>query len=281
MRYARRRKFARKGRRSSRTLSTRNIFNNKGARAQARQISALRKRISAVNRKCAPEVKVVENNQTTSIGFAANNSITGTQQAYVGTIPYPSFGTSDQQRIGDKVRLLPAEIFMTLQYEEIYNSLAGGFSTLHIPITSSAIQTRVVFVQSKISGQSLSVDSLNEIFEQNPYSSTGNASLIDSQMAMKIPFRTGVTTKWNILSDKIITVSKDSGQKAFRFKVRPKYRSNRFFEGGSQSPQGIIYMIVLTSGWTYMHYSNAGGASYDDYNKLNFSYRARQPFTDA
>lgn len=170
---------------------------------------------------------------------------------------------------------------MTLQYEEIYNSLLGGFSTLHIPITSSAIQARVVFVQSKISGQSLNIDTLNEIFEQNPYSSNGNASLIDAQMAMKIPFRTGVTTKWNILSNKVITVSKDNGQKAYRFKVRPKYKSNRFFEGGSQSPQGIIYMIVLTSGWTYMHYSNAGGASYDDYNKLNFTYRARQPFTDA
>lgn len=279
MAYAKRMfKRYRKNFRNGRTLTTRNIFNNKGARSQARQINALKKRINAVNKKCSPEVKVVESNDTTSIGFAANNSITGTQQAYLTTIPVPNEGTSDSTRIGDKIKLLPAEVFMTLQYEEFYNSLSGGFSTLQIPIQSSAIQARVVFIQSKSAGQTLTINSLSQIFKFNPYRSNDNASLIDAQMAMKMPFQTGITAKWNILSDKLITVSKDTGQKAFRFKVKPKYKSIRWF--GSEAPEGVIYMIVLTSGWTYMHYNSAGN-TYDDYNKLNFSYRVRQPFTDA
>lgn len=277
--YGRRRStYRRKSRRGTRTLSTRNIFNNKGARAQAKQISALRKRISAVNRKCAPEVKVAETNFTTSEGFAANSQITGTKQAYVTALPIPLVGTSDNQRVGDKVRLLPAEIFMTLQYEEIYNSLLQGLTTVQLPLPTSAIQARIVFVQSKIAGQNLALESLSQVFETNPYSSNGNASLIDAQMAMKMPFHTGVTAKWNILSDKIITVSKDTGQKAYRFKVRPKYRSMRWYDNETQ---GSIFMIVLTSGWSYITHPVAGESDRYDYNKLNFSYRARQPFTDA
>ena len=64
MAYARRSTYRRKGRRGNRTLSTRRIFNNKSAKAQAAQIYALRKSVNRVRRQCKPEVKVQYTQQT-------------------------------------------------------------------------------------------------------------------------------------------------------------------------------------------------------------------------
>lgn len=55
-RYSNRRNY----RRGNRTLSTRSIFNNKSARAQAGQLNAMRKRINYVYRQCRPEIKTAD-----------------------------------------------------------------------------------------------------------------------------------------------------------------------------------------------------------------------------
>jgi hypothetical protein len=257
-------------------LTTRRIFNNKGAKAQAAQINALKKRITNVARKCRPETKVVESN-TMNYGFTVPG-ITGTVQYTVFPFPIPVTGiqssTSDNGRIGDLVTMYPSDLFLTMQYEEIYNSLISGFSTTKIPLPTSSIQARVVIIQAKIADQE--TPDISDVFDLDGYVSQ---QPMDAQMMMRMPFVKGITTKFAVVSDNVYNVSHDKGQLSIRKSLKPVIKQLRWFEG-SGVPRGRLYMFVLSSGWSKLSY-DSGEVNTDDYNKLNFTFRVRTPYTDA
>ena len=113
MAYGYRRTRGRKStRRGNRTLSTRRIFNNKSARAQAAQINALKRRINRVYRAAKPEVKVVETLRTERM------MLPNMEDNVVGfDFIKPSLGTADDQRIGSMIHMVQPTLFINGKYD--------------------------------------------------------------------------------------------------------------------------------------------------------------------
>ena len=106
MAYGRKRSsYRRKGRRGNRTLSTRRIFGSKSAKAQAKQIYALRRAVNSVRSQCQPEVKICRSS-ISNRGLALDSTATpGTTPDSSFTLPLPIVGNSDSTRIGNKIKL--------------------------------------------------------------------------------------------------------------------------------------------------------------------------------
>lgn len=130
MAYGKRRSYRRRaGRRGHRTLSTRSIFNNKGARAQASQISALKKRINYVYRQCRPEVKIKE---STPIQLSVDRQAEIPYLLYKVNMPPP--GYNDQSMVGNVCNIKDVKVSINCELEENFttnNYVVAG----HLPIT--------------------------------------------------------------------------------------------------------------------------------------------------
>ena len=271
--YARKNRF-RKNFRNNRVLSTKRIFNNKTAKAQASQIWALRKRVNRVYQRTKPEVKVAESNYINNVGFG-NFGAPGVAQTYAQSITMPSTGTSDSTRIGNIISLLPFKLYINLQYEEIYNSLRNGFSTVKIPLASHGISLRLFAIQAKMSG--VSQPTYDELMELGAL----NNDPVRASMFMTSPFKTGITGKYNILYNRVFHLSEDKPLISRTLTIRPKIKTIQWTDGTS-TPKGQIFWYVISSGWDMNTYDP--GASSDlikDYNFVNFTWSARTPFTDA
>lgn len=282
MRYAKRSKSRKFGRRMRRTLSTRNIFSNKGARSQAKQISALSKRIRSVARYCAPEVKVLESYNSgityDNRGFAAPGT-NGQVQWLKIPIPMnqatPAIGAGDNQRIGNLIKIKPIKLYTNIQYRELYNSLTSGFATVKLPLQSSGIQLRLVALQTKMT--EVAEPLLSDVFENNGYD---GVDPVAAGMMMTMPFKTGITARFNILMDKRITVSQDKPVYSRRITIYPKIKSLRWEEQNEGPPRGAIYVFVLSSGWSTNEYYS-GDTNIEDFNQAWFTWAYRMPYTDA
>ena len=145
--YRRRYNGRKTGRRGSGRLSTRNIFNNKGSKAQAKQIYALRRAVNRVRSQCQPEVKICRSS-IDNRGLALSSTATpGTVKHSAFTHPMPSIGNSDSTRIGNKIKLVSPKVFVGLQYRERITSAAGYYNST---LATHGIQVRLIAVQAKV-----------------------------------------------------------------------------------------------------------------------------------
>lgn len=266
-RYARRSTYRRKGRRGNRTLSTRRIFNNKGAKAQAAQIYALRKSVNRVRRQCQPEVKVQYTSTGNSI-FSVSGSVPITDTRI--SMPNILEGTSDVARIGNIIKLYPLKVNTSMFYEEVINSRLGypPFSELR----THGAQVRFIAIQSK--SALANAPNLSDILRDVNFTTD-----IESSMMMRMPFKTGITARFNILKNKVFTLSKDKPCLSTVLKVVPKSRTLRY-EQGYTHPKGFIWCFWLASGMV-RRTSEEGETTVQDYNNISVSWRMEQPFTDA
>ena len=270
MAYVRRRSsYRRKGRRGSRTLSTRRIFNNKGAKAQAAQIYALRKSVNRVRRQCKPEVKEVEGIYDNRLLAEEELPLTPEPWYRLDT-PLPALGTDDGERIGNIVKLLPLKFRMTLQYREDFQSQQyPAFAEL----PQHGIQVRVIAVQSKAVANSPPI--LSDILQGVNF-----AGFLNSSAMMVQPFRRGITARYHILYNKVFSVSKDKPQLARNIKIVPKSKSLRYEDTSGTQPKGRIYLFVFQGG-AVMRTTVADPTNLYDYNSVNLMFRLSQPYTDA
>nr|WCR62241.1 MAG: capsid protein [ssDNA virus sp.] len=269
MAYARRSTFRRRGRRGNRTLSTRRIFNNKGAKAQAKQIYALRRAVNRVKAQCQPEVKICRSS-IDNRGLALSDTATpGTVKQSAFTLPLPIVGNSDSTRIGNKIKLVNPKLFVGLQYRERITSAAGYYNST---LNTHGIQVRLIAVQAKVPHSS--VPTLSDILQRVNFDSQ-----IDSMMMMREPFQIGITSRFNILLDKRMTVSMDNPTKSYRIGVRPKTRSV-VWEDGQAHPKGAIYFFVMGGGYDYRRFESGEEFLYDS-NVADFTFRMETPYTDA
>lgn len=269
MRYARRYSRARKGRRGTRSLSAGRVFGNKSAKAQAKQIYALSKRIKSVQRQCRPEVKIVRTS-VANRGLALDSTATpGTTPYSQVSIPLPSIGNSDSTRIGNKVRIMNPKLFMGIQYREVNNSAAGYYNST---LNNRGIQVRLIAVQAKVPHSS--VPQLSDILQNVNFESQ-----INSMMMMREPFQIGITSRFHILMDKRMTVNADSPTKSYRFSVKPKSRSV-VWEDGQSYAKGAIYIFMLGGGFSYKMFESGETELYDS-NLADCTFRMSTPFTDA
>ena len=269
MAYARRSTYRRKGRRGNRSLSTRRIFSNKGAKAQAKQIYALKRAVNRVRSQCQPEIKIcrssISNRGLAISSTASPGSVTNSWFE----LPLPIVGNSDSTRIGNKIKLVNPKVFVGLQYREDIKSAAGYYNST---LNTHGIQVRLIAVQAKVSHSS--VPQLSDILQRVNFESQ-----IDSMMMMREPFQIGITSRFNILLDKRMTVNADNPTKSYRIGVRPKLRSV-VWEDGQAKPKGAIYFFVLGGGFDARRFESGEEYIYDS-NCADFTFRMETPYTDA
>ena len=267
MAYGRRSMYRRKGRRGNRSLSTRRIFNNKSAKAQAKQIYALRKSVSRVRRQCAPEVKDLTTQQLT-VKCAAYTLSDINQTYHKLAYPLIPLGTGDAERIGNKVRLLPTTMFINGLYRVITNSSNG--IPLYNVISSKGCGMRVVAVQSRSS--STSTPPINSIFDT--FENSTNAVL--TMANLNNPFKRGITANYYILYDKVFYFNDNKPLQNLKLRINPRIKHLRWEEGVTY-PRGHITVYVMFGGLQ----STSNDLNEADYNQVELTHWVKMPFTDA
>nr|QRV62012.1 putative capsid protein [ssDNA virus sp.] len=227
-RYRRRRSY----RRRRRSLSNRNVFVKTSAKAQARQIAALRNRINSVYRRTKPEIKNVVGS---SISTTFSSDVI-TKIWLTGILPRPTPNSgSDHGIIGNYCKVLSLQLNGSFEY---YNTSQTGYHNSE----SSGCQMRIIILQRKTPEDIATSYDLGDFI---PNASNTGAEY--STMAVK-PLQTGITEKWDVLYDKRYVLTSDNNQKMFRIKVRPKpYR----FNAENNDIFNYVRFVVVSSGLHY------------------------------
>lgn len=261
----------RKARRSTRTLSTRRIFNNKSAKAQASQIYALRKSVNRIARANRPEIKELSSQLDNRLFGALSISTMSNMFRFDG--PLPSLGTADNQRIGNIIKILPLKWRMTLQYREVFDTAQQSTIWNIPPLPTNGFQIRFLAVQAKAASNE--APELTEILE----SYNNSSDYLNSQAMLVQHFKTGITAKYEILYNKVFSVSKDTPQKALSLTIRPKIKTVRWEENQTH-PRGKIWLFAFQGGAVSRRVI-ADPDDFYDYNAINMMFKSTQAYTDA
>ena len=224
------RKYRRTYRRNRRTLSTRNIWANRSARSQAAQISALRRRVTAVSRVCRPEIKIW-NSQAVSTTF--DNQLLANNHILNPIINTLDVGTAEGQMIGDQVRLKSVSMYGTLEY---YNNSAtqyhesepaGGF------IRFIYFQTKSINVAPVVS-EILKVDNSGAGYEIN----------------CEKPLVNGFNAQFRVLGDYKYAMNPTRNHILFKHRLPIKFRNSLFKIApvANEIPMNSIYVLIVTAG---------------------------------
>lgn len=269
MAYGRRRSmYRRKGRRGNRTLSTRRIFNNKGAKAQAKQIYALRRSVNRVARMCKPEVKLARSDQIHGI-IGLNNIYIGATVSNLQTYaaPVPALGTNDGSRIGNLISALPLKVSFASQYKKIINSVTTPVAS---KLTDTSGGVRMIVVQSKVATSTAPV--LTDILSHTP------TTLADSVGILNSTFVRDITARYSILYNRVFYYSENHLIRCKNLSIRPALRKIRW-EDNQTYPAGQIWIFLVAGGFTYVDVGS--GDNPYDYDVCDYSIKFEQPFTDA
>lgn len=275
MAYGRRRTSNyRKTRRGNRTLSTRRIFNNKGAKAQASQIYALRKSVNRIARANRPEIKVYESSILTD-EFTATTSgdephITNNMWRRYD-ISLPASGTGDDQKIGNVIRPLAVNYFINAQYGRVTHS-SSGIPMYNLIDQGSGGSFRIVAIQAKQSHQTKPTpEDIFPLFENYPQWQTTISN-------MTCPFRNGITTNWSIIYDKVKYINENRPIYTKRLKFKPALRNIRWEEGLTY-PKGMIYVFIFFAGLRSTT-AQSSQLNQSDYEYVALNHHFSMPFTD-
>lgn len=224
------RKYYRRYRRNRRTLSTRNIWANRGSRAQAAQISALKRRVRAVSRACRPEVKIW-NSDAVSTTF--DNSALANNHQLNPVFRTLDVGTAEGQMIGDQVRIKSVSMYGTLEY---YNNSAtqyhdsepaGGF------IRFIYFQTKAINVAPVVS-EILKVDSSGAGYEIN----------------VEKPLVNGFNAQFRVLGDYKYALNPTRNHVLFKHRLPIKFKNSllKIAPVAQEIAMNSIYVLIVTSG---------------------------------
>lgn len=227
-------------RRANRTLSSYKIATKTSARAQARQIYALARRISSIQRRTKPETLTIQRTASpvsfnTSSGNATwLDGASGTAASPfvvppLGLIVSSSYGSSVSTGSNNFARLLSFTLYGDLRYNAYVNT--------NIPFT-----LRVVVVQTLSTRGALSAD---DIF-------TGDNTTSPSDFAKVYgPLQAGLARTAKVLSDKRYTLSYQ--QPSVTIKTRLRYLLNYYRDPNSSAigssetvAKGAIYVFYAT-----------------------------------
>ena len=189
-----------------RNLSNRVIFGKTRAKAQAKQIAALRNRVNKVYNACKPEIKtVITSAETLSY---TSESMSSYYRAY--PIVSPDLGTGDKDRIGNHIRVINGVLYMSCEY---FNSSDTGYHGTE----SSGCQVRVVIGQWRSAHAGNQIPSINNVFE---FPSNTGANY--TQMAVSA-LKEGITNSNAVLRDVKFTLTSERNQKMLKIPFKPKF----------------------------------------------------------
>jgi hypothetical protein len=274
MAYGKRYRSYRKGRRGTRTLTTRRIFNNKSAKAQASQIYALKRRINRVYRATKPEVKVVETLRTERMLLPNMD-----ENVVAFDFVRPSIGTADDQRVGSMIHMVQPTLFISAKYDSPTRSNPAPIYNQQLLRSGAAM--RIIAIQSKFA---LNIPpTINEILHSNISTSFQG---VDNIANLRIPFEIGISTRFAIIYDKVKFFSFNKPILSQRINFKPKIKNlkwNPESGGGSDEtyvyPVGTIFVYLVQGGLESNNLDlNAEGV---DFTRITFSYSQKLAYTDA
>lgn len=229
--YGRKRRSGRRTvRRGSRALSTRNIYGNKSARSQARQISSLKRRINHVYRQCRPETKLKEGSPTL-LTIAYDD-----QYPYVlYTVDMPTPGTGDDGMTGNVCNIKDVHVYIDAALDPQYTSptyaMYGG-------MPGNLSYRIMAFATKAISDNSPAVP---DIIFTTDY----NTSVTDYSLNTVRPLNEGISAKYDILYDRTFTVSAAMGSRKHHLRVKGsrirKYITSEYMNFGKAQ----IYVLLI------------------------------------
>lgn len=204
-RYSSRRGYrSRRYKRSRKTLSKRNVYLNRSAKSQAVQIAALNRRVTRITRSIRPEVKVFYGSNKWT--FNMDNS--EWSRSFVSYMPeYPSVGSSEAQRVGDKIFIKTLSVGIQAEY---YNNSTTGYHNGE----SAGSPMRIIIIKT--------VGPVSSNFSLNPndlleYSAGAGGDYTFRGIS---PFKRGVTTQFTVLYDKCVylTTARNQLQRTIRLR---------------------------------------------------------------
>ena len=206
--------------RKRRVLAKSNIYARKSASAQARQISALNKRISRVYRMVRPEA---QRDQTSESWIFKNDTFADTYNSKRLTRQTISM-------VGNWTNLHSVNIRGLFEYSDNYQIDAA---VDHQRCCSARL---LVWQAVKCGGSAMSVTDILML--------SGSGS--NYELNTIRPLKNGVTSIAKILYDKTVLISNASPIK--RFRINLKRLLNLHKESDQSYPRGDIYFAVVTSG---------------------------------
>lgn len=269
MRYAKR---LRKGRRNYSSLSTRRIFNNKSAKAQAKQIYQLRRRINRVYKATKPEVKVVETGRTERMLLP---NLTDNYIPFEFVLP--AQGSNDDQRVGSVVHMIEPSLFLSAKYSAVTKSNPAPLYNQQLLNGGAAM--RIIAIQSKVALDS--VPGIDSLLHNNLSSSFQG---VDNIANLRTPFEVGITTRFDIIYDKVKYFSVNKPIYSKRINFKPKIKNLKWNVGTDQLfnaiyPVGSIFVYIIQGG---LESNNANlDAEGVDYTRITLSYSQKLAYTDA
>lgn len=219
-------------RRNRRSLSNRNVFGKTSAKAQSRQIAALRNRVNKVYKICKPEIKTIVTGAET-ISYTSE-SISSYYRSYPMT--FPEQGAADKERVGNFVRVLNGVLYLSCEY---FNSSQTGYHNTE----SSGAQVRVIIGQWKSKQTPTGIPRISDLFE---FPSNSGANY--TQMALS-PLKEGISSWASILKDYRFTMTVDRNQKMLKIPFKP--RIPYVFDDAGNFPNCWAFLVV-----TGLHYDS-------------------------
>lgn len=191
-----RRTFRRRVRRG-RQLSTRRIFSKTSAKSQAKQIYALRKRVSALARTTRPELKVKDSSISS---FDLHNAAwADSYKSYI--LQWPGQGDGVDQRTGTAFRVKNLMIRLNLEY---YNDSDTGYHAGE----SAGTPVRIIVIRTVGPVLSNFDTSLDTLLQHSGYSGGDYTARSIS------PFKRSVTQQFKIVVDKLVNLTSDKNQRS-------------------------------------------------------------------
>lgn len=234
-------------RRANRTLSNYKIATKTSARAQARQIYALKRQIQRIQSRTKPETVVIQRTAQ-DISPGDNSVMYGTVQWFTqtttasGVVPglAPQLGPSVNTTAGDTgssagvpnnfARLLSFTLYGDFRYEEYVD-------------TNNPFTLRIVIVQSKTTRNS--VIGPNDVFTSSNTGASAFAQVFG-------PLQCGLSRTARVLSDKRYTLSYQ--RPTVTIKTRLRYLSS-FYRDSASAESGASSSDALGKGTIYVLYA--------------------------
>lgn len=251
-RYVRRRASRRK------TLSNYRIATRTSAKAQSRQIYALKRRINVIQRRTKPETLIIRKTISSILAFTSNTTgralwSTGTGSSSSFT---PSLGAQSTGVNGATTSSPPNNFARLLSF-----TLYGNFYYSQAPTgTDNPIRLRIVIAQIKATR--------SEAPDQNDVFSYGNAG-----SAVYGPLQTGIARTMKVLSDRHYTLSYQRPNIAIKTPL--KYLISYYRD--SSSSDSSIGSDTIGKGGIYVFYA-VYGATFTD---CSLSLEGKLAYTDA
>lgn len=249
-------------RRARRTLSNYRIATRTSAKAQSRQIYALKKRVNKIQRLTKPEIVTIQRNSSAIdllSGQGPVNWITtgttliGVIQPNLGSIVSNTAGSITSNVPNNFARLNSLRIYGNMQYTSITN-------------TSVPVNLRIVVVQQKASRQSALT--FNDVF-------TSGTSGNDNFSAVFGPLQIGLARTCKVLSDKRYCLSYQ--RPSINIRTNLKYLMN-FYRDSNSNDSGTESSEAYYKGSIYLYYAIYSQAT-ESIGSLNLMYKLA--YTDA